>query len=183
MYSCINEISSREAAARAEGGRDGRIHVGPPAHRRGEKVGGRRKRHRWGSRNSGERNRTIMMRFIESIVVRDSSSQTQSTCIHSRHRGVGAIQSTFNFWMVLRVRVRRLRWSTVRRKELVSSCAPLFPRDTLDVLYLSIRPESTAAIFARFSLSASRSSYRNGRRSRPMLINLPVIFLQCGSLF
>lgn len=74
---------------------------------------------RWGGRNNGERNRTIMMRFIESIVFRDPSSQTQSACIH---RGAGRRYSIdFQFLDDVCVRVRELSGE----RGLVSSRTPL----------------------------------------------------------
>lgn len=47
-----------------------------------------------------ERNRTIMMRFIGSIVPPNSSSQVQLMCIYRPPLSSVAIQSTFNLWMV-----------------------------------------------------------------------------------
>lgn len=167
-----------------------------------------------GARNSGERNRTIMMRFIESIVSPGSGVRRHNRCVSiagiprrgrekgerererrgRRGRENGAIQSTFNFWMVLRsCESRGPRLPACKAG--VSSLRPAVSKDTLDVLYLSIWSGSMAAIFASsfwsallsFALSLFLlfffcSSYSPFRLSflpsaYLTLINLPVVFL------
>jgi len=84
-------------------------------------------------RNSGERNRTIMMRFIESIVCSGSGVHRHNRRVsiagaalcreRERDREGCAIQSTFNFSMVLHPCESHGACQPVG----LPTCAPLFP--------------------------------------------------------
>lgn len=78
------------------------------------------------------------------------SKFTDTIGVYPLLRGGGAIQSTFNFWMVLRS-CTRVVWSG--REAWLVVVPRCVSRDILDVLYLSIRPGFfAAAIFALYLL-------------------------------
>lgn len=91
-----------------------------------------------------------MMRFIESIVFRDPSSQTQSACIHRRAGRRYSID--FQFLDGVCVRAARVIWrEKEREREVWLVAAPrCVSTDTLDVLYRSIRPGFFAAVIFAF---------------------------------